>query len=108
MNSPSKLSSASTVVFPGAGLKVFLAASASTRAERRYKQLISKGIPANIQTLRADLVARDERDANRAVAPLKPAGDALMLDNSGLTIEQSVDRVLEWWAQRGPSFETDR
>jgi 3-phosphoshikimate 1-carboxyvinyltransferase len=91
-----------TVIFPAAPLKVFLTASASTRAERRHKQLISKGISASIQSLRADLEARDARDRNRRVAPLVPAGDALLLDNSGLTIEQSVDQVLGWWAQRVP------
>ena len=72
------------------------------RADRRYKQLISKGISANLNDLRADLEARDERDKNRLVAPLKPAQDALLLDNSGLGIEQSVNQVLDWWAQRGP------
>lgn len=91
-----------TVIFPGAALKVFLTASAATRAERRYKQLISKGIPANISTLRAELEARDERDRNRSVAPLKPAEDALLLDNSELTVEASMDMVLTAWDQRRP------
>ncbi|MDH4393344.1 MAG: bifunctional 3-phosphoshikimate 1-carboxyvinyltransferase/cytidylate kinase [Aquabacterium sp.] len=91
-----------TVIFPGAPLKVFLTASPAMRAERRYKQLISKGIPATLTDLRADLEARDERDRNRAVAPLKAAEDALLLDNSGLTIAQSVDQVLAWWGQRQP------
>ena len=91
-----------TVIFPGATLKVFLTASASTRAERRYKQLISKGIPANISTLRADLEAHDARDQNRSVAPLKPARDALLLDNSALTVEASMEQVLEAWEQRRP------
>jgi 3-phosphoshikimate 1-carboxyvinyltransferase len=91
-----------TVVFPRASLKVFLTASAGQRAIRRHKQLISKGIPANIDTLRADLEARDARDRSRTVAPLRPAEDALNLDNSELTIEQSVDVVLGWWAQRRP------
>ena len=90
-----------TVIFPNAPLKVFLTASPLMRAERRYKQLISKEIPANIEDLRADLEARDARDRNRTIAPLKPAEDALLLDNSGQTIEQSVDQVLGWWAQRG-------
>ena len=90
-----------TVIFPAAPLKVFLTASPAMRAERRYKQLISKGISANLDDLRADLEARDERDRNRLIAPLKPAQEALLLDNSGLTIEQSVDLVLGWWAQRG-------
>jgi len=91
-----------TVVFPDAALKVFLTASPAKRAERRHNQLISKGIPANLADLRADLEARDERDRNRSVAPLKPAEDAQLLDNSALTIEASVDQVLDWWAQRGP------
>ena len=91
-----------TVVFPTAALKVFLTASAATRAARRHKQLISKGISANIDSLRADLEARDARDQNRSVAPLKPAEDAVLLDNSALTIEASVDRVLEAWQQRRP------
>ena len=89
-----------TVVFPGAELKVYLTASADARAERRYKQLISKGNPANIDSLRADLQMRDERDRTRAVAPLKPAVDAKLLDNSSLTIEESVEQVLGWWQQR--------
>ena len=91
-----------TVIFPDARLKVFLTASAAERAARRHKQLISKGISANIESLRADLEARDARDQNRAVAPLKPAQDALSLDNSGLTIEASVARVRDWWQERGP------
>jgi 3-phosphoshikimate 1-carboxyvinyltransferase len=86
-----------TVLFPDAPLKVFLTASAQTRAQRRHKQLISKGIAANIDCLLADLRARDERDANRTHAPLMPAEDALMLDNSSLSIEQSVQQVLSWW-----------
>jgi 3-phosphoshikimate 1-carboxyvinyltransferase len=91
-----------TVVFPGAALKVFLTAGAAERAERRYKQLISKGIQANIDDLRADLEARDERDKSRDVAPLKPAEDALLLDNSALSIEASVVQVLAWWEQGRP------
>jgi 3-phosphoshikimate 1-carboxyvinyltransferase len=91
-----------TVVFPGAALKVFLTASAAERAARRHKQLISKGIPANIADLRADLEARDARDQMRSVAPLKPAEDALLLDNSDLSIEASVQQVLDWWQQRQP------
>jgi 3-phosphoshikimate 1-carboxyvinyltransferase len=86
-----------TVVFPGAPLKVYLTASAEQRAERRHKQLISKGIPAILADLLADLKARDARDMNRAHAPLKPAEDAVLLDNSDLDIEQSVQTVLNWW-----------
>jgi 3-phosphoshikimate 1-carboxyvinyltransferase len=91
-----------TVVFPHATLKVFLTASPEQRAERRYKQLISKGISVSIHALRADLEARDERDKQRAVSPLRPAPDALLLDNSALGIEESVAQVLLWWRQRRP------
>jgi 3-phosphoshikimate 1-carboxyvinyltransferase len=92
-----------TVLFPDAALKVFLTASAATRAERRHKQLISKGIPTKLADLRADLEARDARDTHRSVAPLKPAEDAELLDNSALTIEQSVDEVLNAWQRRRPA-----
>jgi 3-phosphoshikimate 1-carboxyvinyltransferase len=91
-----------TVVFPDANLKVFLTASAAERAERRYKQLISKGISANIDSLRADLEARDARDIHRSASPLKPAEGAFLLDNSALTIEASVAAVLEAWEERRP------
>ncbi|CAM3748584.1 bifunctional 3-phosphoshikimate 1-carboxyvinyltransferase/cytidylate kinase [Roseateles saccharophilus] len=91
-----------TALFPAAPLKVFLTASAATRAERRYKQLISKGISANIESLREDLEARDERDKNRSASPLEPAQDALLLDNSALGIEESVTQVLGWWQRRRP------
>jgi 3-phosphoshikimate 1-carboxyvinyltransferase len=91
-----------TVVFPDATLKVFLTASAAERAERRYKQLISKGISANIDSLRADLEARDARDVNRSASPLRPAEGAFLLDNSALTIEASVAVVLEAWEKRRP------
>jgi 3-phosphoshikimate 1-carboxyvinyltransferase len=91
-----------TVIFPDASLKVFLTASAERRAERRYKQLISKGIPATLPSLRADLEARDARDTSRTVAPLKPAEDAQLLDNSDLTIEKSVSLVLDWWQSKQP------
>jgi len=91
-----------TVIFPGAPLKVYLTASAACRAERRHKQLISKGLTARIEDLRADLEARDARDMSRSAAPLKPAQDALLLDSSELTVEQAVDRVLGWWQERQP------
>ena len=86
-----------TVIFPDASLKVFLTASAEKRALRRHKQLISKGISAILENLRADLEARDARDSSRSVAPLKPAQDAMPLDNSDLSIEESVETVLDWW-----------
>ncbi|MBI3156641.1 MAG: bifunctional 3-phosphoshikimate 1-carboxyvinyltransferase/cytidylate kinase [Burkholderiales bacterium] len=91
-----------SVVFPDAGLKVFLTASPAQRAVRRHKQLISKGISASIDGLRADLEARDARDRSRSVAPLLPARDAIALDNSGLDVDSSVDLVLGWWAERRP------
>jgi 3-phosphoshikimate 1-carboxyvinyltransferase len=90
-----------TAVFPDADLKVFLTASAQQRADRRYKQLISKGQSANMEGLLTDLEARDLRDKNRSASPLKPAQDARLLDNSALSIEDSVAQVLSWWsAQR--------
>ena len=90
-----------TVVFPDAALKVFLTASAQSRAERRHKQLIEKGISANLSSLLQGLVERDARDATRPVAPLVPAQDAHVLDSTSLTVEQTVGRVLELWAARG-------
>ncbi len=95
-----------TVIFPGADLKIYLTASPATRAERRYKQLISKGISANIDSLRAELEARDARDQTRVVSPLRPAVDAMLLDNSALTVEASVDAVLNAWQDRRPFKET--
>ena len=89
-----------TVIFPSADLKVFLTASAEKRAERRHKQLISKGISTKIDILRADLEARDARDTQRSVAPLKPAEDALQLDNSLLSIDKSVAQVMSWWQRK--------
>ncbi len=89
-----------TVVFPGAPLKVFLTASVETRAARRHNQLKSRGISANIDSLLAELQARDARDMNRAVAPLKPAEDAVLLDNSGMSIDACVDFVLGLWNDR--------
>ena len=91
-----------TVIFPDARMKVYLTASAAQRAQRRHKQLISKGISTTIAALRADLEARDARDSSRAVAPLKPAEDALLLDNSNQSIEESVAQVLRWWEGRQP------
>jgi 3-phosphoshikimate 1-carboxyvinyltransferase len=91
-----------TVIFPDASLKVYLTASATHRAERRHKQLISKGFDARIQVLRTDLEARDARDSQRNVAPLKPAQDALFLDNSEQSIDQSIAQVLRWWEDKQP------
>ena len=89
-----------TVVFPDAVLKVYLTASVQVRAERRYKQLIDKGNNANLAALSRTLEERDRRDAERAVAPLKPAPDAVPLDSSELTIGQVVDRVLQLYRER--------
>ncbi|MGA0572385.1 bifunctional 3-phosphoshikimate 1-carboxyvinyltransferase/cytidylate kinase [Variovorax sp. VNK109] len=91
-----------TVIFPQATMKVFLTASAAKRAERRHKQLISKGFSSILADLRADLEARDARDSSRTVAPLKPAADAHLLDNSDLSIEESVNQVLTWWQAKQP------
>jgi 3-phosphoshikimate 1-carboxyvinyltransferase len=91
-----------TVIFPDAQVKVYLTANAAQRAERRHKQLISKGIPSTIDGLRQALEARDARDSSRPVAPLKPAQDSLLLDNSGLSIEESVAQVLCWWEGKQP------
>jgi 3-phosphoshikimate 1-carboxyvinyltransferase len=91
-----------TVIFPDAPMKVYLTASAAQRAQRRHKQLISKGISTTIAALRADLEARDARDSSRAVAPLKPAEDALLLDNSSQSVEESVAQVLRWWEGKQP------
>ena len=86
-----------TVVFPQARLKIFLTASAQKRAQRRHKQLISQGISVTLPALHADLEARDARDMSRSAAPLRPAEDARLLDNSDLSIQQSSDLVLGWW-----------
>jgi cytidylate kinase len=86
-----------TVLFPNAPLKVFLTASVAARAQRRHKQLIDKGFSASMEDLLKDLTERDARDANRAVAPLKPAEDAYLLDTSHMTADQAVERVLGWW-----------
>lgn len=87
-----------TVIFPDARLKVFLTASVEARARRRYKQLIDKGISANIEDLLRDLEARDARDRSRAAAPLRPAEDAQRLDTSDMTVDEAVAQVLEWHA----------
>ncbi|MDB5763280.1 MAG: (d)CMP kinase [Herminiimonas sp.] len=87
-----------TVIFPQAPLKVFLTASVAARAQRRYKQLIDKGFSANMEDLLKDLTERDARDANRAIAPLKPAEGAYFLDTSDMTADQAVEQVLAWYA----------
>lgn len=87
-----------TVIFPDAQLKVFLTASVEARAERRYKQLIEKGFPAKMLDLLQDLRERDARDTQRAIAPLKPAEGAQLLDTSDKTVDQAVAQVLDWWS----------
>lgn len=83
-----------TVIFPDAGWKVFLTASAEERADRRYKQLIGKGVSVTLDGLLREILARDARDANRPVAPLRPADDAVRIDTTGVGIDEVVARVL--------------
>lgn len=83
-----------TVVFPDADIKVFLTATSAARAERRYKQLIEKGIDVNIQQITSEIIERDRRDSERATAPLAQAEDALFIDSSTMTIEEVVAQVL--------------
>jgi len=89
-----------TVVFPDATLKVFLTASPEVRAGRRYKQLIDKGIPANLRSLSRDLAERDARDRNRTVAPLVPAPDSQVLDSSALSIDAVAELIVRWYRER--------
>lgn len=89
-----------TVVFPDAVLKVFLTAGVAVRAQRRYKQLKEKGFDASLPALSRDLEARDAQDANRAVAPLKAARDAVELDSTDLPVEEVVERIVSWWRER--------
>jgi cytidylate kinase len=83
-----------TVIFPEAPFKVFLTASAAERAKRRYKQLKEKGLSVTLGTLQREIEARDERDASRTVAPLKPAADAVFIDTTGMGIDVVVAKVL--------------
>ena len=89
-----------TVIFPGARLKIYLTASAEERALRRYKQLKDKGSGASLSALSREITERDARDSTRAVAPLIPASEAEVIDSTGLTIEEVVDRVLALGALR--------
>ena len=89
-----------TVVFPDAPLKIFLTASADERARRRYLQLKAKGADVSLSSLLEEIRARDERDTQRAVAPLKPAADAIQLDSTELSIEQVLERILSEVAVR--------
>ncbi|WP_426208285.1 (d)CMP kinase [Massilia sp. TWP1-3-3] len=87
-----------TVIFPNAKLKVYLTASVAARAQRRYKQLIDKGFSASMEDLLLDLQARDDRDTNRAIAPLVPAEGAHILDTSNMTADEALEEVLKWYA----------
>ena len=87
-----------SVIFPKATLKIFLLASPEARAQRRHKQLIEKGFPANIDDLYKDLLERDARDANRAISPSKPAQGAHILDTSNMGIDAAVTQVMTWYA----------
>jgi cytidylate kinase len=89
-----------TVVFPDAALKIFLTAGPEVRAQRRYKQLIDKGISANLRALSRDLQERDARDASRAVAPLVPAPDSQVLDSSALSVDAVVEQILRQYRER--------
>jgi len=84
-----------TVVFPAAKVKIFLTASVEERAQRRYKQLIEKGISANLAGLLEEIAERDARDSQRKVAPLRPAEDALQLDSTSMTIDEVVEKLVQ-------------
>jgi CMP/dCMP kinase len=90
-----------TVVFPEAPLKIYLTASVEERAQRRYKQLKEKGQNVNLSTLLDDIQARDDRDMNRAVAPLRPAEDAIIIDSSAMSIVEVFEKVLSLLLDRG-------
>lgn len=95
-----------SVVFPDAALKVFLTASADERARRRYKQLIEKGFNANLTTLLQDICQRDARDMERSVAPLQKSADAQVIDTTGLSIQEVVARIVQWFesaSRKAPS-----
>jgi cytidylate kinase len=91
-----------SVVFPDAGTKIFLTASAEVRAERRYKQLMEKGMCANMNQILQDIRQRDERDSARSVAPLQKCADADLLDTSNLTIDEAVAEVLRRYRSENP------
>jgi cytidylate kinase len=88
-----------THVFPDAHLKIFLTASAEERAKRRHKQLKDKGLDVSLAALSRDIEDRDRRDSERALAPLRPAEDARILDSSARTIEDVTQQVLDWVAE---------
>ena len=98
------------IVFPDAALKVFLSASVETRAGRRYKQLMEKGMYAKMADVVEELRRRDARDASRPVAPLRHYPDALFLDTSELSVDEAVEQVLAWWREGAsrPRRDTDK
>jgi cytidylate kinase len=93
-----------TVVFPSAGLKVFLTASAQERAARRYKQLKEKGLTASLAGLSQEILERDQRDAARSTAPLRPAADAVIIDSTGVPAESVVQRIHDLARVRFPAI----
>lgn len=84
-----------TVIFPDADVKIYLTASAENRAERRYRELVEKGIPADYDLILKEINERDKQDSTRAIAPLKKAEDAILLDNTGFSLEESVAAVMD-------------
>ena len=92
-----------SVVFPDAALKIFLTASVEERAQRRYKQLIGKGIGVNLAPLLGEISARDKRDRERSVAPMKPASDAVVIDTTALGIDGVFEQVMKIASERGIS-----
>ena len=90
-----------TVVLPNAELKIYLTADPHVRALRRYKELAEKGEEGDIEQIEADIIARDKQDMEREVSPLKQAEDAVLLDSSGLTIEEVTEKMLSLCRERG-------
>lgn len=84
-----------TVVLPNADVKVYLTASVEVRAQRRYKELIEKGLSADLEQIKKDIEERDYRDMNRDIAPLRQAEDAVLVDSSYMTIDESVQAILD-------------
>ena len=91
-----------SIVFPDAPLKVFLTAAVATRAERRHKQLMEKGMYAKLEDVVEELRQRDERDSNRPIAPLRHYPDAIFLDTTRLSADEAVERILGWWREKAP------
>jgi cytidylate kinase len=89
-----------TVVFPDAEVKIFLTASAEERALRRHKQLKEKGVTATLAALSLEIAERDRRDMSRAISPLVPSADAVLLDTTGMSVDTVVERVLEVTRER--------